>query len=98
MAESNTSAAINHLAEDNGIVAMSLARREAARRASHEIEMLAVTLRNINTGDGFDLVVRGMSKRIEAMAQVVMSSISDDGIEVSSLYDEIGCSVPQRCL
>lgn len=95
MAESNTSAAINHLAKDNGIVTMSTERVEAASRASHEIEMLAITLRKIDTGDGFDLVVRGMSKRIEAMAQVVMSSISDERVEVSSLYDDIGCSL--RC-
>ena len=96
MAESNTSAAINHLVERDGAIAMSIARKEAARQAASEIEELCIALRDsIRTSGCPDLLVRGMTKRMQELACVVMSAVEDSGVDVASLYQDIGSEIPQ---
>jgi len=95
MAESNTSAAINHLSECDGVVTMSKARREAARQAACEIEELCISLReSITSSDCPDLLVRGITKRMQEMACVAMSAIDDTGADVAGLYRDIGSEAP----
>jgi len=85
----------NHPVESDGLVAMSLARKEAARTAASEIEMLSIVLRHSTEhGDGLQLIVRGISKRMEQMAQVVMSAVDDESADVDTLFQDIGCKYP----
>ncbi len=97
MAETNTTAAINHLSARDGMVTMSQARKEAARQAAVEIEELCVALRQSFTVSGPgcpDVLVRGMSKRIQSMACVVMSAVDDEADDVGRMFAEIGCDLP----
>lgn len=98
MAETNTTAAINHLSERDGMITMSIARKEAARQAAHEIEELCMALRESFKPSAIsgspDVLVRGMSKRIQSMACVVMSALDDGGDDVAGMFDEIGCELP----
>lgn len=97
MAETNTTAAINHLSEHGGMVTMSKARHDAALQAAIEIEELCVALRQSFSLDSTgcpDVLVRGMSKRIQTMAHVVMRAVGDKSDDVGSMYSEIGCELP----
>ncbi len=89
------SATLNHLAECDGIVTMSKARKEAARQAAAEIEGLCLALRDsINNSECPDLLVRGMTARIKSMACVVMSAVDDEAEDVGKLYSRLGIPLP----
>lgn len=72
-------------------------RRDLAMVAGQEIEVLSFTLRNvIPTAENPDLLVRGISARLEALGQVVMSALGDEVCETDSLhYDIYGRGLPQ---
>lgn len=86
----------NLLSTQGGVVTMSMQRKEAARQAAFEIELMSVGLRKaIEGGDCIDLIVRGMTKRMEAMAQAILSSIEDEYTDVETLFQDIGCNMPE---
>ena len=86
----------NLLSTQGGVVTMSMQRKEAARQAAFEIEEFCIALReSINSSDCPDLLVRGMTKRIQEMACVVMSAADDASADVATLFQSIGCDMPE---
>lgn len=73
--------------DTNALGAMKV---KAALEAAQEIEILAIALRNGHVdSECADLLVRGMTMRIQSLACVVASAVSID-CDVNELFREIG--------
>lgn len=70
-------------------VTMSKPRRMAALSASWEIEKLCQVMRNSAGDEGADLIVRGMSARIEDLSHVIMSALTEDHCTTQDLTYQV---------